>query len=215
VLDSAGNATNNYVVKHGSDNYAASVDAATGDVVLNRVDLTVGDAANGNTGNTVTGQLIKVGADTNGTAVAYVSQGGNNYALSAATQAGAQANGGAVPTAVSDATPIELSTSGATTASAQFTGSGSTNPLTTIDKALATVDKLRSLLGAVQNRFDSAISNLGSAVTNLSASRSRIQDADYAMEVSAMSRAQILQQAGTSVLAQANQSSQGVLSLLR
>ena len=215
VLDTAGNATSNYVVKYGNDNYAASVDAATGDVTLNKVQLTVGDAVNGNTGNTVAGQLVKVGADTSGAAVAYVTQGGNNYALSAGTQAGAQANGGSTTTAVTDATAIQLSTSGTTTASAQFTGSGSTNPLATIDKALAMVDKLRSSLGAVQNRFDSAISNLGSAVTNLSASRSRIQDADYATEVSAMSRAQILQQAGTSVLAQANQSNQGVLSLLR
>jgi flagellin len=59
------------------------------------------------------------------------------------------------------------------------------------------------------------ISNLGSTITNLSASRSRIEDADYATEVSNMTRAQILQQAGTSVLAKANQSTQGVLSLLQ
>ncbi|BEH72075.1 flagellin [Edwardsiella tarda] len=88
-------------------------------------------------------------------------------------------------------------------------------PLATLDKALSDVDKLRSGLGAVQNRFDSVINNLNSTVNNLSASRSRIQDADYATEVSNMSRAQILQQAGTSVLAQANQSTQNVLSLLR
>ena len=88
-------------------------------------------------------------------------------------------------------------------------------PLATLDKALSDVDQLRSGLGAVQNRFDSVINNLNSTVNNLSASRSRIQDADYATEVSNMSRAQILQQAGTSVLAQANQSTQNVLSLLR
>ncbi|WP_035602631.1 flagellin FliC [Edwardsiella tarda] len=90
-----------------------------------------------------------------------------------------------------------------------------TDPLATLDKALSDVDQLRSGLGAVQNRFDSVINNLNSTVNNLSASRSRIQDADYATEVSNMSRAQILQQAGTSVLAQANQSTQNVLSLLR
>ncbi len=90
-----------------------------------------------------------------------------------------------------------------------------TNPLETIDKALAKVDNLRSDLGAVQNRFDSAITNLGNTVNNLSSARSRIEDADYATEVSNMSRAQILQQAGTSVLAQANQTTQNVLSLLR
>ena len=88
-------------------------------------------------------------------------------------------------------------------------------PLTKIDAALKKVDDLRGALGAVQNRFDSVISNLGTTVTNLATSRSRIEDADYATEVSNMTRANILQQAGTSVLAQANQSTQGVLSLLR
>jgi flagellin len=89
------------------------------------------------------------------------------------------------------------------------------DPLASIDAALAKVDELRSSLGAVQNRFDSVIANLGTTVVNLSSSRSRIEDADYAVEVSNMTRAQILQQAGTSVLAQANQTTQGVLSLLR
>ena len=90
-----------------------------------------------------------------------------------------------------------------------------TTPLTAIDAALKQVDTLRGSLGAVQNRFDSVISNLGTTVTNLSSSRSRIEDADYATEVSNMTRAQILQQAGTSVLAKANQSTQGVMSLLQ
>ncbi|EBW3284292.1 flagellin FliC, partial [Salmonella enterica subsp. enterica serovar Pretoria] len=89
------------------------------------------------------------------------------------------------------------------------------NPLQKIDAALAQVDALRSDLGAVQNRFNSAITNLGNTVNNLSSARSRIEDSDYATEVSNMSRAQILQQAGTSVLAQANQVPQNVLSLLR
>lgn len=89
------------------------------------------------------------------------------------------------------------------------------DPLAVIDKALAQVDALRSDLGAVQNRFDSTITNLGNTVNNLTSARSRIEDADYATEVSNMSRAQILQQAGTSVLAQANQVPQNVLSLLR
>nr|UNP53947.1 chimeric FliC [synthetic construct] len=89
------------------------------------------------------------------------------------------------------------------------------NPLQKIDAALAQVDTLRSDLGAVQNRFNSAITNLGNTVNNLTSVRSRIEDSDYATEVSNMSRAQILQQAGTSVLAQANQVPQNVLSLLR
>lgn len=88
------------------------------------------------------------------------------------------------------------------------------DPLESIDKALGDVDSLRSELGAVQNRFESAITNLSTNETNLSAARSRIEDADYAVEVANMTRAQILQQAGTSVLAQANQVPQSVLSLL-
>ncbi|TGB80789.1 FliC/FljB family flagellin [Escherichia sp. E4702] len=90
-----------------------------------------------------------------------------------------------------------------------------TDPLKAIDAALSQVDKLRSGLGAVQNRFDSVISNLNNTVNNLSESRSRILDADFASEVSEMSRANILQSAGTSVLAQANQVPQNVLQLLR
>jgi flagellin len=88
------------------------------------------------------------------------------------------------------------------------------DPLSQLDAALTQVDELRSELGAAQNRFESAITNLETTATNLSAARSRIEDADYAVEVSNLTRAQILQQAGTSVLAQANQVPQGVLSLL-
>ena len=89
------------------------------------------------------------------------------------------------------------------------------NPLKAIDDAMKKVDSLRSDLGAIQNRFESTIANLNNTVTNLSAARSRIEDADYATEVSNMTRAQILQQAGTAVLAQANQVPQTMLSLLR
>ncbi|MGO1251863.1 MAG: flagellin N-terminal helical domain-containing protein [Alcaligenes aquatilis] len=90
-----------------------------------------------------------------------------------------------------------------------------TDVLEKIDDALKAVDNQRSDLGAIQNRFQSTIANLNNTVTNLSSARSRIEDADYAIEVSNMTRSQILQQAGTSVLAQANQVPQTVLSLLR
>ncbi|GJL42633.1 TPA: flagellin [Enterobacter chengduensis] len=103
---------------------------------------------------------------------------------------------------------------GAVTGGTGGTASGST-PLADIDKAIKSVDNQRSLLGASQNRFESTITNLNNTVNNLSAARSRIQDSDYATEVSNMSRAQILQQAGSSVLAQANQVPQTMLSLLR
>ena len=87
--------------------------------------------------------------------------------------------------------------------------------LKTLDDALNKVDTQRSDLGAIQNRFESSIANLNNTVTNLSAARSRIEDADYAVEVSNMTRAQILQQAGTNVLSRANQVPQGVMSLLQ
>ena len=83
------------------------------------------------------------------------------------------------------------------------------------DSALATVNSTRATLGAVQNRFQSVVTNLQTASENLSASRSRIQDADFASETANLTRAQILQQAGTAMLAQANAVPNNVLALLR
>ena len=124
----------------------------------------------------------------------------------------AQANGN-----VTNATGSKIyqTADGKITTEATTKSESTADPLKALDDALAKVDSLRSDLGAVQNRFDSTITNLGNTVNNLSSARSRIEDADYATEVSNMSRAQILQQAGTSVLAQANQTTQNVLSLLR
>ncbi|EMP2224926.1 FliC/FljB family flagellin [Enterobacter hormaechei] len=89
------------------------------------------------------------------------------------------------------------------------------DPLKKLDDAIALVDDFRSSLGAVQNRLSSAVTNLNNTTTNLSEAQSRIQDADYATEVSNMSKAQIIQQAGNSVLSKANQVPQQVLSLLQ
>ncbi|EAM2600304.1 FliC/FljB family flagellin [Salmonella enterica subsp. enterica serovar Cerro] len=110
---------------------------------------------------------------------------------------------------------VTFAADGETTEGTAVDLAANVDPLAKIDDALKTVDAFRSQLGAVQNRFESAITNLGNTVNNLSSARSRIEDSDYATEVSNMSRAQILQQAGTSVLAQANQVPQNVLSLLR
>ncbi|MDN3546521.1 flagellin [Kinneretia asaccharophila] len=84
-----------------------------------------------------------------------------------------------------------------------------------IDVAINTVSSQRAVLGASQNRFEAVIANLQISVENQSAARSRIMDADYAAETSSLSRAQILQQAGNAMVAQANQLPQQVLSLLR
>jgi flagellin len=83
-----------------------------------------------------------------------------------------------------------------------------------VDSALTTINNTRATLGAVQSRFESTVANLQSSVENLSAARSRIQDADFAAETAELTRTQILQQAGTSMLAQANAAPQSVLSLL-
>lgn len=88
------------------------------------------------------------------------------------------------------------------------------NLIDSVDTATQTLDTNRATLGATLNRFDSVIDNLATTSTNLTEARSRIEDADYAVEVSNMTRANILQQAGTSMLAQANQTPQSVLSLL-
>ncbi len=87
--------------------------------------------------------------------------------------------------------------------------------LSIVDAALGQVNNQRAKFGALQSRFESTISNLETGVENLSAARSRIRDADFAAETAALTRAQILQQAGTAMLAQANQAPQNVLSLLR
>jgi flagellin len=84
-----------------------------------------------------------------------------------------------------------------------------------IDKAIGEIDSKRADLGAVQNRFSATIDNLANAIENQSAARSRILDADFAQETANLSRAQILQQAGTAMLSQANQAPQSVLSLLQ
>jgi flagellin len=95
------------------------------------------------------------------------------------------------------------------------TQTDASDTISVIDGALEFVNGLRADLGAVQSRFESTIANLSTTAENLSAARSRIQDADFAQETAALTRAQILQQAGTSVLAQANQTPQNVLALLQ
>ena len=94
------------------------------------------------------------------------------------------------------------------------TAGGSQSAIDVIDAALKNIDSERADLGAVQNRFDHTISNLANISENVSASRSRIQDTDFATETAQMTKNQILQQAGTSILSQANQLPQAALSLL-
>lgn len=108
----------------------------------------------------------------------------------------------------------------ASTAAVSIAGAVTTNALSTtaiglLDTALTTVNTARAGLGAVQNRFESVIGNLQVASENQSAAKSRIMDADFAAETAKLTRGQILQQAGTAMLAQANSLPNGVLALLR
>ncbi|MFK3878853.1 FliC/FljB family flagellin [Pantoea agglomerans] len=119
----------------------------------------------------------------------------------------------AATTAGGDTAAFKLDTKNISLTS--LTTGASSDPLKKLDDAIASVDKFRSSLGAIQNRLNSAVTNLNNTTTNLSSAQSRIQDADYATEVSNMSKAQIVQQAGNSVLAKANQVPQQVLSLLQ
>jgi len=113
---------------------------------------------------------------------------------------------------------IQVTAVGGTNASGELqfdTGAHALDAVTAVDAALKNVTNLRSSFGAIQNRLEHTISNLTNIATNTELARSRIQDADYAQETSNMTRGQILQQAGTAMLAQANKMSQSVMSLLQ
>ncbi|MCX7051841.1 MAG: flagellin [Proteobacteria bacterium] len=164
------------------------------------------------------GQLvsaINAVSATTGVGASYDSATGN-YTLS---------SGAAITVAGVSAT-VALSgfAAGSVGASTSTTGMNSTNvqsftssqqAIGVLDNALTSVNSSRATIGAINSRFDSVISNLRSTTENLSASRSRIQDADFAQETASLTRAQVLQQAGVAMLAQANSAPQSVLSLLR
>jgi len=184
----------------GASGVTASADATTGAVTL-----TAADGRNIVVGGTVTNTGLTA-ATTHGTvslntsAAAGISLSGSNEAYAGFTNNQTQA-ASLTGTAIS---AVDISTV-----------SGANAALASIDAALTSVNSSRASLGAVQNRFASTISSLQTTSENLSASRSRIQDADFASETAALSRAQVLQQAATAMVAQANQLPQGVLQLLR
>jgi flagellin len=102
-----------------------------------------------------------------------------------------------------------------TTALSLTSSTDAKNAITAIDAAIKTVNTQRANLGAVSNRLDSTVSNLTNISSNLQAGRGRIEDADFAAETTSLAKSQILQQASTAMLAQANASKQNVLSLLQ
>jgi len=158
-------------------------------------------------GSLATGIDIQVGANTDAD---------NRIAISIADLAGTLTS--VTAASVGQVLNESAVTSTASVASipAQYSGVvGARESITAIDNAIKAIDTSRAKLGAVQNRFTTTISNLQSSIENQSAARSRITDTDFAMETANLSRTQILQQAGTAMLAQANQSTQSVLKLLQ
>ncbi|GAB3215305.1 flagellin N-terminal helical domain-containing protein [Pseudaeromonas pectinilytica] len=195
----------------------ASADKTTGELVLTsqsgqdiRVNATAGTLGaaayndtigNGALGAGIIGGQISLKGDSGRDVVVTSSAAGQAAQSTALAKLGLTSQGG-------DETAIGSGLSVLTAANAS-------NTIERIDDALNKISDSRSSLGAVQNRLTSTISNLANVSQNTAAAKSRIMDADFAAETSQMSKAQVLQQAGTAMLAQANASNQGVLSLLK
>jgi flagellin len=172
--------------------------------------LTAADGRNVVLAETIT---AGAGATVTGTGIAAAQEGTlrGTIRLSASeniTLGGTQADIGFASTSIAKDTTTLASVSVTSVANAE-------TAIQRVDASLTSVSSLRSQLGAIQNRFESTISNLQTVSENLTASRSRIQDADFAAETAVLTRAQILQQAGVAVLAQANAAPQTILGLLR
>ena len=187
----------------------ATFDTGTGAVALNAADgrnITVATTA---LGGTETG-LNAAAANTITTT--------SKLTLSSASSAGITLAGtvGLAATGLTAGYTAATATAGAGVSSLDLTtASGAQAALATLDSAINTINSTRGALGAYQNRFESTVASLQTTTENLTASRGRITDVDFAKETANLSRAQVLQQAGTAMLAQANQAPQGVLSLLR
>jgi flagellin len=192
---------------------------ASGDITINGQNI--GAVAAGGDPATQAANVAAAINSFSGTTNVYASiVNGNQIVLSNST-------GGNVVVAGAATAPNLLAGAGlvaGTTAATTTTGFGTLNlnnvagadaAMTQMDAALQAVNTARANLGAIQNRFSSTVANLQTASENLSASRSRIQDADFASETANLTRAEILQQAGTAMLAQANSLPQNVLTLLK
>jgi len=204
VLDENGEALSNIFAAKADDGSLIAVKEVDG-TTLTATAANGGYTAVEYTDGSATNQTVTLAYQANDAANGDYSNG--NLVMVAKNSAGETVSAGD-PTTAANFDGNDIDTSGGTEIELAKGG------LAQLDSALSMVDTLRSDLGAIQNRFESAITNLQTNETNLAAARSRIEDADYAVEVANMTRAQILQQAGTSVLAQANQIPQNVLSLL-
>ncbi|HJT50588.1 MAG TPA: flagellin [Nitrosospira sp.] len=199
---------------------ATTDDIAAGDIVINGVEVGAIAAAGSAVaqGAAVAAAINLVSGATNVTATADGATGA--VTLTSAASAGIDVVfSGAANTArtgLTDATTAATATTVVGFASLAIDTTANTDTaIASMDSALSALNAARADLGAYQNRFSSAVANLQTTAENLSASRSRIMDADFAAETATLSRNQVLQQAGTAMLAQANALPQSVLSLLR
>ncbi|WP_340121042.1 flagellin [Methylobacter svalbardensis] len=185
----------------------AAYDSAT-----NKITMTATDGRNIDV-NTYTG----AGFDATDTGFAVATGAAANRTTFSLSSSNSFTIAGTTPTnAGLTATTVTAAATGTSVSNIDLSSvAGAKTALDSIDSALKSVNNSRADLGAYQNRFQSTITSLQTTTENLTASRSRILDADFAKESANLSRAQVLQQAGTAMLAQANQSAQGVLSLLR
>ncbi|WP_312924742.1 flagellin [Stutzerimonas nitrititolerans] len=159
---------------------------------------------------------IGIGAFADGTTINYVSKGGENASGATVSAVSGLAVSGAGITGGGFTSTTAVSGSAASVKEIDIsTAKGAQAAVLVIDDALKMIDSQRADLGAIQNRFDNTIANLQNIGENVSAARGRIQDTDFAAETANLSKNQILQQAGTAILAQANQLPQAVLSLLQ
>ncbi len=189
---------------------------AAGDLLINGVDIgKIEAAANA---QERAGQLVeainRVSSQTNVGAAYDITTGQITLTSNALWAVTGALNDAAVAGIANASTGVATNTTGLTDLSVS-SFSNSQLAIGQIDKALTEINTARADLGAVQNRFTSTITNLQTTSENLSAARSRIRDTDYAKETAELTRNQILQQAGTAMLAQANTSTQSVLSLLQ
>jgi len=163
------------------------------------------------------GQVVAAINDKTGQTGVFAYIDGDSNKLTLQSQTGAFIVSGAVAANVSIAN-ISASTAGTTTGVANLSVStygASQTAIALVDDALSKINTSRSTLGAIQSRFESAVSSQQTTSENLSASRARIQDADFAAETANLAKAQILQQSGIAMLAQANAIPQNVLALLQ
>ena len=155
-------------------------------------------------------------ASTNGTVAGTLAAGQTNYGKVTLTANSNILLGGGTDLGGIGQTAGTISLGTATLANSNvLTVAGANSTIQAVDSALQSVSALQSQLGAIQNRFTSTVANLQSTVQNLTASRSTIQDADFAAETAKLTQSNVLQQAGISVLAQANQAPQLILKLLQ